>query len=142
MKAIVRPASNADIEAMHHVRLSVHENRLSDAGSITEEAYARFVEAGSAWVAELAGEVAGFAALDASAMTVWALFVHPSAERCGIGTALHDRMISWACERKLPKLSLPTTPGTRAEAFYIAAGWQREGFSSRSDVCFSRQLRR
>jgi GNAT superfamily N-acetyltransferase len=141
MQAAVRPASVSDIEAMHLVRLAVRENELSKEAAITEESYLPFVTKGEAWVAEVAGQVVGFAALDAAAMTVWALFVSPGAEKKGIGRALHDRMVECARQCGLGQLTLFTSPGTRAERFYTAAGWRRDGSSSTGEVRFRRQLR-
>ena len=140
MQVLVRPSTPHDIEAMHRVRLSVQENRLSQAAGITEESYLAFVRAGSAWVAELSGQVVGFAAVDVTSRTVWALFVDPGAEKLGIGKALHGCLVGWARERGLDQLTLVTSPGTRAAAFYIAAGWLEEGFSSTGELCFSRRL--
>ncbi len=140
MQAILRPSSVDDIPAMHRVRVSVRENRLSDPAQIAERDYLAFVQAGTAWVAELAGEVVGFAALDATTGTVWALFVDPEAEGAGIGRALHDNMIGWARELKLRRLSLSTAPGTRAELFYVAAGWVRDGSASSGEVLFRMSL--
>ena len=140
MDATVRPAAVDDIPAMHRIRLSVRENRLSDPDRIAEGDYLSFVDAGSAWVVERAGMVVGFAALDGSTGTVWALFVDPEAEGAGIGTALHDHMIEWARKQKLRRLKLSTAPGTRAERFYAAAGWMREGPASSGEVLFGMSL--
>lgn len=140
LKAVVRPASPFDIEAMHRVRLSVQENRLSENAGVTEESYLSFIQADNAWVAEVGGQVIGFAALDAMAGKVWALFVSPGAEKLGIGRALHDRMIVCARERRLRQLTLFTSPGTRAEGFYTAAGWRSDFCSSTGEVCFRRKL--
>lgn len=141
MQAVVRPASILDIGAMHQVRLSVQENKLSEGAGIKEESYLRFVQTGSAWVAEIEKQVIGFAAIDAVAMSVWALFVSPHAEKLGVGRVLHDCMIDWARDRGFPQLSLSTAPGTRAQGFYTAAGWQAAGVSGTGEMCFRRQLR-
>jgi GNAT superfamily N-acetyltransferase len=141
LKPSVRLATADDIPAMHRIRLAVRENRLSVPGRITEDMYRPYVAQGSAWVAETDGKLAGFAILDASAGTVWALFVDPQAQGLGIGTALHERLLSWARERGIERLSLTTAPGTRAEHFYTAAGWEKAGLTSEGEVPIVRELR-
>ena len=141
MQPTVRTAATDDIPAMHRIRLAVRENRLSAPGRITEDMYRPYVAQGSAWIAETDGNPAGFAILDAAAGTVWALFVDPQAQGGGIGTALHERMLSWATERGIERLSLTTAPGTRAEHFYAAAGWEKAGLTSEGEVRFVRELR-
>ena len=119
----VRLAHPADIAAMHRLRQSVLENRLSDPRQITEATYLPYVEALSAWVAEVDEAIVGFGAVDAAEATIWALFVDPGSEGRGAGQALLDRMVSWAREKRLVQLSLCTEKGTRAEAFYKRSGW-------------------
>ena len=119
----VRLAQPSDVAAMHSLRQSVLENRLSDPRKITEVSYLPYVEALSAWVAEVDKAVVGFGAVDAPEATIWALFVDPGSEGRGVGQALLDRMVSWARAKQLVQLSLCTEKGTRAEAFYKRAGW-------------------
>jgi GNAT superfamily N-acetyltransferase len=106
MNIAIRTATAADIAILHEIRSAVRENRLSDPGSITTADYLPFIEAGGAWVAEMEGGVAGFAALDCKTGTVWALFVHPAAEGAGIGRALHRHLVGWARDQGLRSLSL------------------------------------
>jgi GNAT superfamily N-acetyltransferase len=131
----------ADIPAMHAIRLAVRENRLSDPARITEQSYVRYVEEGSAWVAVTSDrKILGFAAADQNDASVWALFVHPDAERTGVGTALHDKLLEWARRRGLTELWLTTAAGTRAEQFYLKAGWSRAGFSPTGEIRFERAV--
>jgi GNAT superfamily N-acetyltransferase len=120
----IRTACQGDIAAMHRLRCSVRENRLSDPGSVTERAYRPYVDAGSAWLAESGGRLLGFAALDLRSSSLWALFVAPEAEGRGIGRALHRHMLEQARKRGAGSLWLSTSPGTRAERFYKSAGWR------------------
>lgn len=136
MSLKIRTAAAADIAAMHRVRTSVRENRLSDATRITEAAYLPYVTAGTAWVAEGDEGIAGFAAIDAAARTVWALFVQPSAEGSGVGRALHDTMLRWAREHGIGHLTLSTNDGSRAMNFYIRAGWKQLGKAASGEVLF------
>ena len=123
----VRAATLADIPAMHAVRRSVRENRLGDPTRITEASYLPFVEARSIQIAVSPNdEVLGFSAVDPATESVWALFVDPGHEGEGIGRALHDAMLDWAVRHGLNALWLETAPGTRAEQFYIKAGWKKK----------------
>jgi len=124
MLAILREANRGDVAAMHRVRVAVRENRLTTS-VVTEEHYFPAIEAtGRGWVVEVNGAVAAFAVGNGQTGNIWALFVHPEHERCGYGRRLHDIMVSWLFSRGLRKLWLTTTPNTRAEHFYVAAGWQ------------------
>ena len=120
----IRLASVADVPAMHRVRLNVRENRLSDPNKITEASYPPYVQANSAWVAEVDGSIVGFALIDGADHRVEALFVAPDAEGLGVGRALHASMLDWAKAQRIQKLWLTTSKGTRAERFYRTAGWQ------------------
>jgi GNAT superfamily N-acetyltransferase len=68
--------------------------------------------------------VVAFAIGNAANGNVWALFVHPEHEGRGHGRRLHDTMVSWLWDAGLQRLWLTTEPGTRAQRFYQAAGWQ------------------
>ena len=130
----VRLASVADIPAMHRIRLGVHENRLSDPTKITEASYPPYVQANSAWVAEVDGLTVGFALVDGADHRVEALFVAPDAEGLGAGQALHASMIEWAKAQGTKELWLTTSKGTRAERFYTTAGWQMDDVVPGEDV--------
>lgn len=120
----VRLATEADIPAMHDVRMAVQENRLSEPGRITPADYAAALgPLGCGWVAEAGNNIVGFAAGYRSG-NVWALFVHPEHEGQGHGRALHAAMVSWLWQQGLRQLWLTTNAGTRAEAFYRSLGWR------------------
>ncbi|MGI8706349.1 MAG: GNAT family N-acetyltransferase [Sphingomicrobium sp.] len=127
---------------MHRIRLAVRENRLSDPDQIDEQDYMPFVNAGSAWVAETEQGLVGFVALNAREASVWALFIDPEAEGLGMGRALHDRVLKWASEHRLERVSLTTTPGTRADRFYRRNGWQEVGHTDEDEVRLERLLER
>ena len=133
----VRTAAPGDVPKMHRIRMSVRENHLSDPQRISEASYAPFIAARSAWVAESSGRVLGFAAIDAAAASVWALFVDPAAEGCGAGRALHRRMVEWAREHGIEGLSLATEAGTRAAGFYRRAGWTETGTDEDGQAVFA-----
>jgi GNAT superfamily N-acetyltransferase len=133
---MLRKARRDDIPAMHRVRTAVRENRLIST-AITEADYVPAIEVhGCGWVVEEKGEIVGFAAGDARDGNIWALFVHPGHEGHGHGRRLHDAMVSWLWSRRLEQLWLTTEPGTRAQRFYEAAGWQRTGQTEQGALRF------
>lgn len=119
----LRVARAADIPRLVEIRAAVRENRLHGV-VIGSEAYRPYVDDARCWVWEKGAAVQGFAALDAEAASIWALFVDPATEGLGIGSALLDAAIAEARRRGLARLILETDQGTRAEAFYRAAGWR------------------
>lgn len=138
MDFTIRTAAASDVPAMHGIRTGVLENGLTNPETVTEASYAPYVSAGSAWVAETGDRVVGFAALDAKANSIWALFVDRNLEGVGIGRALHDRMLEWAGAHGLRQLSLSTSRRTRAERFYTAAGWLQVGFNAEGEAVFEK----
>ena len=132
-----RVAVTEDIPQIMDVRLCVRENRLSDPGRITEADYTKYMlNRGRGWVCELEGKILGFAIVDFLDNNVWALFVDPSAEKIGIGKRLHDMMLDWYFSCSDSKLFLFTEPGTRAEGFYLKAGWVPVGIKKSGDIIF------
>jgi GNAT superfamily N-acetyltransferase len=124
----VRTATEADIPEMHRIRMSVRENRLADPARVRPSDYrAMLAEDGRGWVAEADSRIVGFAVADLARRNVWALFVHPEHEGRGAGRALHDAMLDWMFASGAPAVWLATDPGTRAERFYVRAGWRHAG---------------
>jgi GNAT superfamily N-acetyltransferase len=121
---ILRQATRPDIPAMQRVRLAVRENTLSDPTRITDDDYIAALESlGRTWVVEADGVITAFAT-GYRAGSVWALFVHPDHEGRGYGKALHSTMVDWLWSLGHTRLWLTTSPGTRAERFYISQGWR------------------
>ena len=132
-----RVATNDDIDAMQRIRGSVTENRLSDPSRVQPgDIRAMLEERGRGWVAERDGRVVGFAVADLVDSSVWALFVEPTAERRGVGRALHDTMMAWMFAEGADVVRLGTDPDTRAERFYRAAGWSRVGEMDNGELRF------
>lgn len=122
----LRRACSADIPAMSAIRLSVTENVLSDPARVTLQMYEDYLEKdGRGWVAEIGGVIAGFSYADRANASIWALFVSPRYEGLGLGKALLDLATAWLFELGQPRVTLGTTPGTRADRFYAAQGWTR-----------------
>lgn len=137
---MVRQARRDDIAAMHRVRMTVRENRLTSTVLSEADYIAAIEDHGRGWVAEEDGEVVGFAVGDARDGNIWALFVHPARESRGHGRALHDAMIAWLRSRGLERLWLTTDANTRAERFYEAAGWRRAGRTKTGALSFELRL--
>lgn len=137
----IRPATLADIPAMHEVRVSVRENRLSNPNRITPADYAEMLQGrGAGWVAEQHNQIVGFAFVDERELNVWALFLLPEVEGRGIGRALQAELLAYCAHRQLPSLWLSTAPGTRAEGFYEATGWTRTGLTAGGEMRFERTI--
>lgn len=134
---IYREATIADIPGMHTVRVSVQENRLSDPTLITPAEYETFItQKGKGWVYETDNQIAGFAIADLEGHNIWALFVHPSFEKQGIGRRLHHTMLRWYFAQTQRTIWLSTAPGTRAAGFYPIAGWKEAGSYGKNEMKF------
>lgn len=134
---LLRPATLADIDPMHVIRIAVRENRLSDPSLITAKDYAAYLEnRGAGWVVEIEHQIIGFAIVDFQENNVWALFVHPDFEKRGVGRMLHDQMISGYFARTKQTLWLGTEPHSRAESFYRNAGWKEVGKHGSGEIKF------
>jgi len=122
LSAGFRLAREDDIPRLSEIRAAVRENRLVSV-TIGPDDYRPYIEDARCWVAETEGAVRAFAALDAEAASIWALFVDPAAEGAGLGRALLDCLLTDARHRGLAVLTLETEAGTRAETFYRRAGF-------------------
>jgi len=137
---LVRRADRTDVPAVRRIRRAVRENALSDPGRITEADYVDALDAlGRTWVSEADGEVVAFACGYRSG-NIWALFVDPEHEGRGHGAALYDVVVDWLWSLGLERLWLTTAPGTRAEHFYTARGWQARGTTANGEIML--ELRR
>lgn len=139
--ATLRVAHAADVPGIQRVRHAVRENRLTSRTIPDAEVLDALERTGRGWVVERRGEVIGFAIGHAGTGNIWALFVDPAHEGRGHGRALHDAMVAWLRGQGLARLWLSTEPGTRAEAFYARAGWQRAGPAPGGEVRFELDLR-
>ena len=140
MTTRLRRAREADIDAMHRVRLSVIENRLAST-VLTASDYQRETQSdGQGWVIESDGEIVGFAAGNRATGNIWALFVDPRYERRGFGRRLLETVVDWLWEQGLERLWLTTRPNTRAARLYERAGWHGTLQPNSPDMLF--ELRR
>lgn len=133
----VREACFNDIKEMQHIRNEVKENVLSDPLLVKDKDVADYIgKRGKGWVFEENELILGFAIVSLADQNVWALFIHPDAERKGIGRQLHKTMMNWYFSQTAETVWLSTTPGTRAENFYREAGWADVGSHGKGELKF------
>jgi len=99
------------------VRLSVTENVLTSVRLQPSDYVVAIEQTGRGWVIECR---------------------HPAHEGRGHGRLLHDTTIEWLFAGGHDRLSLTTGPGTRAEGFYLAAGWQPAGHTDGGELMMVR----
>ena len=134
---MIREATIEDIDQMLVVRTSVKENQLSNPNLVTPKDCEEYLlTRGKGWVAINDDVIVGFAIVDLIENNVWALFVHPSSERKGIGKMLHDEMINWYFTQTGRTIWLSTSAHTRAEVFYKKAGWEQTGIQPNGELKF------
>jgi GNAT superfamily N-acetyltransferase len=134
-----RTAVAADIAAIQSVRASVTENQLVSTVITDEDVRTAIEETGRGWVVEENGEIVAFAIGNVATGNVWALFVRPQYQGRGYGRQLHDTMVEWLWNAGLRRLWLTTEPGTRAQHFYNAAGWQLTGTTDHGELRYELQ---
>ena len=133
----LREAKITDITAIQTLRNAVKENTLSDPNLVTDADCAdHLTRKGKGWVYEKDGEIVGFSIVNLIENNIWALFVHPDAEKNGIGRALHGVMLDWYFTQTSSKVWLSTSPKTRAEGFYRQAGWTEAGLYGKGEIKF------
>jgi putative acetyltransferase len=136
MKIVIRPASPEDAHdllAVHHsaVRITAAHDYPTEILEhwaplpITEMAVARFnanPETELRFVAELEGEIVGFAAIVAEKEELRACYIAPSAGRQGVGRLLIKWLEAAAREAGLTELHLHSS--VTAHAFYTTMGYE------------------
>ncbi len=141
MSLIFRRATEADIPAMSRIRLAVRENTLSNPARITEAMYRDYLDAkGRGWVAVDGGTIVAFSYADRTDGSIWALFTDPAHEGRGAGKRLLRLCVDWLFEIGFDEVQLGTAADTRADRFYAAQGWTREGMKDAIEVAY--RLRR
>jgi hypothetical protein len=87
--AELRQAERRDIPALHRVRMSVRENRLTSTVLTEEDYISALEETGRGWVVEVKGSVVAFAIGNAISGNIWALLLTRSTK----GAAMVDDCI-------------------------------------------------
>lgn len=138
---IFREANKADIKQIQFVRNSVIENALSNPNLVTDENCLDFItKRGKGWVCEIENKIVGFSIVDLKENNIWALFVHPSHDKQGIGKQLHNIMLDWYFNQTHKNVWLGTAPDTRAEIFYRKSGWKEIGIHGQNEIKFEMTL--
>jgi GNAT superfamily N-acetyltransferase len=134
---LFREATVGDIAQIQIVRNAVKENVLSNPALVTDKDCEDYLtRRGRGWVCIIDDRVVGFSIVDLVDHNVWALFIEPGFEGKGIGRKLHDDMLNWYFARTDSTIWLGTSPGTRAEKFYRAAGWKEVGLHGKGEIKF------
>ena len=144
----VRHATSADADAIGRVQVETWRTAYADLlppetiaafdvgvrQEMWREGLSRTPQPGSAtFVAVIDDEVVGFATVGASYSEdgtgeLYAIYVIPSSWGTGAGRALMERAEASLRESGFPKALLWVLEGNeRAERFYRAAGWERDG---------------
>jgi GNAT superfamily N-acetyltransferase len=136
----IRKASENDIPRLIEIRSSVHENILSNPAIVTEDDYRWFIAEELLWVWDDNDIVRGFTAGDTRTGWIWALFVDPDSEGNGIAQALFPYACQSLKDAGHRTASLSTETGTRAEKFYMKAGWTKGEVNEKNEVLFTTRL--
>ncbi len=140
---IFRTATKADIAEIQIIRNSVKENILSNPDLVTDTDCLDYItKRGKGWVCEIENKVVGFSIVDLKENNVWALFVHPTYDKKGIGRQLHDKMLNWYFNQTDKSIWLSTTPNTRADLFYRKSGWIEIGVYGDGEIKFEMTFKR
>jgi ribosomal protein S18 acetylase RimI-like enzyme len=135
----IRPAIPDDVADLFRVRTSVRENHLSEEElsdlGITHDSISGLLRSGEgqAWCAEVDGAVVGFSMARQPERDIFALFVLPQFEGCGIGTLLLDAAVDWLRASDPKPIHLNTERTTKAFRFYINRGWRETGLLEDGD---------
>jgi len=138
---MIRKATLAGRPRIHDVRHAVRENPLSPASAAKVDETADWIfENAAFWVWEDDGAVQGFSVADPRDGTIFGLFIHPDYEGRGIARALLPRACEDLRAAGFAAAILTTGPGTRAERFYRANGWEETGRQGDGEVIFRKTL--
>jgi GNAT superfamily N-acetyltransferase len=124
---MIRNANESDIPRIVEIRGAVHENKLRDPSRVTVEDLRWFIANPGIFVWEEDGGIVGFSAADPRDGSIFALFVDPAFEGRGFGRLLFERACAVLRNAGCERMWLTTSPGTRAEKFYLKAGWKVTG---------------
>jgi GNAT superfamily N-acetyltransferase len=114
---VIRPANAGDIEPMRAIEADAGErfrsiglHTIADDEPPSAELLIRYVRTGTAWVAELDGDVVGYASasiVDGEGHLDQVSLLAAAAGR-RIGQALIEAVVAWTTERGLPAVTLTT----------------------------------
>jgi GNAT superfamily N-acetyltransferase len=146
MGAIVfREATKSDLPGIANVRLAVLENaataaELEQRGITNASVAASFDGDSRGWVAEAGTEIVAFSIADRRSRSIFALFVLPDHEGCGLGSRLLALALGWLGENGVDSAWLTTDPDTRAARFYAHKGWVQVGIAPNGELRFEKRI--
>ena len=132
----LRAATRADLPRIHEVRHGTVENRLTNPELVTNEEVAWYLDHAIFLVSEDEEAVQGFTCVNHQTGYVWALFVIEEAQGRRHGSSLLDASMQRLRQAGHRQAFLSTGRGTKAEAFYLAKGWQPMGTNLQGEVVF------
>ncbi len=124
---MIRNAEEPDIPRIAEIRAAVRENKLRDPSRVTIDDVRWFIANPGIFVWEEDGRIVGFSAADPRDCSIWALFMNQAYEGRGIGRRLFERACAVLIAAGCRRMWLTTSPGSRAERFYLKAGWEVVG---------------
>lgn len=137
----IRIAQLDDIESLFVIRTSVVENYQSReeiaAAGITPETVATMLQTNCrAWIAEIDARPIGFSIANATAQTIFGMFVRPEFEGRGAGRALMQCAEEWLWQQGCTEIWLLTgnDPALRAYGFYLHLGWVLQAVQSNGHI--------
>jgi GNAT superfamily N-acetyltransferase len=136
MRAMIRPATRADLPRIWEVRHGTDENRLTDPSLVTDAEVAWYLNEAIFLVSEDEAGVQGFACANPQTAYVWALFVIDDAQGRGHGTALLDEATERLRQAGHRQAFLTTGQDTKAAGFYLSRGWRQTGVDMRGKAVF------
>jgi GNAT superfamily N-acetyltransferase len=121
---MLRRAAPTDLPLLLAIREGSGVDALSDPALVAEASLRRLIAAGAVTVWDEEGAVAGFAVVDGAAIH---LLVAAAQRNRGIGRALLDAACAGIKEAGHGVTTLTLAPGSTAERYYRAAGWNEAG---------------
>lgn len=119
---LIRRAELSDLPALADLYLHVRRNTFSwlPPERFQREDFFRDSQGELVWVATRAGTLVGFASVYSESAFLHSLYVHPTAQRTGIGRLLLAQVVRTTPGRVTLKC---LTFNRAAQAFYLAQGW-------------------
>ena len=138
----LRQATANDVPVMFEIRTSGRENHmtleeLAEDGITLDSVVESLSGPNRGWLVSCDDRVVGFSLADDENRVIWAVFVLPEYEGRGGGRLLLNAATEWLLGSGSGPISLATAPGTRAETFYLRAGWMPGAVNEEGDVEFT-----
>jgi GNAT superfamily N-acetyltransferase len=124
---MIRNANESDIPRIVEIRGACTKNKLRDPSRVTIEDLRWFIANPGIFVWDEDGRIVGFSAADPRDGSIFALFMDPAYEGHGFGRLLFERACTVLRTAGRERMWLTTFPGSRAEKFYLKAGWKVTG---------------